>query len=189
MLSIALPPIAVAIIYVARMKELGARRETIPGEIRERWSLRLFVIVGTAIWAGALVEYFVRGLRLDWPWFIAGSACGIASFVIRRRAIAALGRFWSLHVEIRNEHQFVQTGPFRWMRHPTYFSMLLELLAVTLILKATICLALVPLLYLPALAYRLSLEEPALVAKFGEAYREYMRTTPAFLPYRWPRAR
>jgi protein-S-isoprenylcysteine O-methyltransferase Ste14 len=189
MFSIALPPVAVAIIYFARMKELGTRRDTIPGPIRERWSLRLFVLVGTAIWAGALVEYFVRGHRLEWPWFLAGVACGVASFVIRRRAIAALGRFWSLHVEIREEHQFVKDGPFRWMRHPTYFSMLLELLAVTLILKATICLVLVPLLYLPALAYRLSLEEPALIAKFGEAYREYMRATPAILPMRWPRAR
>lgn len=189
MLSTALPPIAVAIIYMARMKELGTHRETIPGEIHERWSLRLFLIVGTAIWAGALVEYFWTAHRLDAPWFLAGVACAIASFVIRRRAIAALGRFWSLHVEIRSEHQFVQTGPFRWVRHPTYFSMLLELLAVTLILKATLCLALVPLLYLPALAYRLHLEEPALIAKFGDAYRAYMQSTPAFLPYRWPGVR
>jgi protein-S-isoprenylcysteine O-methyltransferase len=189
MLSIALPPIAVAILYLARMKELGTRRDTVPGPIRERWSLRLFVLVGTAIWAGALVEYFVRGHRLEWPWFLGGVACGVASFVLRRRAIAALGRFWSLHVEIRDEHRFVQDGPFRWMRHPTYFSMLLELLAVVLILKATLCLALVPLLYLPALAYRLSLEEPALIAKFGDTYRHYQRTTPAFLPYRWPGAR
>jgi protein-S-isoprenylcysteine O-methyltransferase Ste14 len=189
MLSLVLPPIAVAIIYFARMKELGARRDTIAGPIRERWSLRLFLLVGTAIWAGALVEYFVRGHRLEWPWFLGGVACGVASFAIRRRAIAALGRFWSLHVEIREEHQFVKDGPFRWMRHPTYFSMLLELISVTLILQATFCLALVPFLYLPALAYRLRLEEPALVAKFGDRYRDYMRTTPAILPWRWPHAR
>jgi protein-S-isoprenylcysteine O-methyltransferase Ste14 len=189
LLSLILPLLAVATIYVARMRELGTRRDVIAGQVQERWSLRIFWLVGTAIWAGAIVEYFVRGHRLDWPWFLAGLACGVASFAIRRRAIAALGKFWSLHVEIREEHQFVKDGPFRWMRHPTYFSMLLELLAVTLILKATVCLALVPLLYLPALAYRLHLEEPALVAKFGDAYREYMRTTPAFLPWKRPSAR
>ena len=58
---------------------------------------------------------------------------------------------------------------------------------MTLILQAVVTLALVPLLYLPALAYRLHLEEPALLAKFGDAYRDYMRATPALLPYRWPR--
>lgn len=186
-LTIALPPIAVAIIYVARMQELGTKRDTIPGPIQERWSLRIFWLVGTAIWAGALVEYFMKGQRLEWPWFLSGILCAVASFTIRRRAIAALGRFWSLHVEIREEHQFVKDGPFRWMRHPTYFSMLLELLSVTLILKATTCLLMVPVLYLPALSYRLALEEPALVAKFGDAYRHYKHTTPAFLPLKWPR--
>ncbi|NDJ15643.1 MAG: hypothetical protein EBY17_31475, partial [Acidobacteriia bacterium] len=41
-----------------------------------------------------------------------------------------------LHVEIRETHQFVRTGPFRWMRHPTYFSMILELLSAAFILQA-----------------------------------------------------
>jgi protein-S-isoprenylcysteine O-methyltransferase Ste14 len=185
MLAFALPLIAVAILYVARMVELGTKRQVIAGPVRERWSLRIFWLVGTAIWVGAVVEYFARQQRLEWPWFAAGVGCGVASFIIRRRAIAALGKFWSLHVEIREEHQFVQDGPFRWMRHPTYFSMLLELVAVALILKAVLVLILVPLLYLPALAYRLHLEEPALIAKFGDTYRDYMSATPAFLPYRW----
>jgi len=184
MLSIALPPIAAVILYVARMMELGAHRETIAGAIHERWSLRLFVLVGTAIGVGALIEYFVRGHRLDWPWFIAGVACGVASFALRRWAIASLGKYWSLHVEIRDQHRLVREGPFRWMRHPTYVSMLLELLAGVFLLQAWVTLALVPVLYFPALAYRLRLEEAALIEKFGGAYRDYMRQVPALLP--WP---
>ena len=187
MIELCLPLLAVLIIYIARMIELGTRRNVIAGPVREKLSFQLFWLVGTLIWGGAVVEYFVRGNRLDWAWFIPGALCGIASFVLRRRAIAALGKFWSLHVEIREQHQFVQSGPFRWVRHPTYFSMLLELLAVALILKAGIVLCLVPLFYLPTLAFRLRLEEAALVEKFGPAYQEYMRTTPAFLPYKWPR--
>ena len=60
----------------------------------------------------------------------------VFSFWLRARAIAALGRFWSLHVEIRENHEFVKTGPFRWMRHPVYFSMILELASICLILHA-----------------------------------------------------
>lgn len=36
----------------------------------------------------------------------------VASFALRRAAIRALGRFWSLHVEMREGHEFVTTGPF-----------------------------------------------------------------------------
>jgi protein-S-isoprenylcysteine O-methyltransferase Ste14 len=113
----------------------------------------------------------------------------LAAFAIRRSAIAALGRYWSVHVEIREGHELIRTGPFRWVRHPTYFSMLLELLAVMLILQATVTLCVMPFLFLPALAWRLHLEEPALIAKFGDAYRDYMRDTPCFLPFKWRRSR
>ncbi len=181
-----LPLIAVLAIYAARMVELATPRGVIRGPVSERWSLRIFWLVGSMIFIGSIAEYFIRGRGLDWPWFAAGAACALGSFALRRRAIAALGRFWSLHVEIRDEHEFVQDGPFRWMRHPTYLSMLLELLAGALILRATFTLCLVPLLYFPALAFRLKIEEAALIAKFGDAYRLYIRTTPALLPRLWP---
>ena len=189
MLSLLLPLAAVIVIYVVRMIELRTRRELIQGPILERLSFRLFWFVGTGITIAAIAEYFVRENEFHWPWFVSGCALGFASFALRRRAIAALGRFWSLHVEIRETHQLVKSGPFRWLRHPTYFSMLLELLAVAVVLEAIYTICLIPVLYFPALAYRLHLEEPALIEKFGDAYREYMRTTPAFLPYKWPTQR
>jgi protein-S-isoprenylcysteine O-methyltransferase Ste14 len=33
---------------------------------------------------------------------------------------------------------------------------------------------------------RLKLEETALVEKFGPAYQDYQRQTPAIFPYKWP---
>jgi protein-S-isoprenylcysteine O-methyltransferase Ste14 len=107
--------------------------------------------------------------------------------MLRRRAIAALGKFWSLHVEIRENHEFVKSGPFRWIRHPTYFSMILELLALGLIMNALWTLLVATLIFVPALLMRLKLEETALVEKFGETYKNYQVNTPALFPYRWPR--
>ena len=119
---------------------------------------------------------------------VLGWLCALGSFYIRRQAIAALGRFWSLHVEIRQHHQLVQIGPFRWLRHPTYFSMILELLSGALMFNARYSLLIVPLLFIPALLLRLRLEEAALIEKFGDAYRAYQKSTPAIIPYKWPLA-
>jgi len=91
-------------------------------------------------------------------------------------------------VEIREQHEFVRTGPFRWMRHPTYFSMILELLSAAFLLQAPGTLGLVSLLFVPALVERLCLEETALVEKFGDAYRRYQQTTPAVIPWKGPTA-
>jgi protein-S-isoprenylcysteine O-methyltransferase Ste14 len=114
----------------------------------------------------------------------AGWIISLAAFAIRRQAIAALGKFWSLHVEIRAEHQFVQSGPFRWVRHPAYFSMILELLGGGLVLQSWWSLALAYVWFFPVLSRRVRLEEEALIAKFGPAYEEYRAKVPAFLPWK-----
>lgn len=187
--DVVLPLASVILIYLTRMIELGARRDTTAGPIRERLTLRLFVLAGTLMVAGSVVEFFVRHLTLNLWTFAGGWMCAALSVVIRRQAIAALGKFWSLHVEIRDGHQFVQAGPFRWMRHPTYFSMILELASIGLILISPWTFLVVSLIFFPTLLLRLRVEEGALVEKFGEAYRRYQRTTPALFPYRFPRAR
>ncbi len=171
-------------IYLVRMVELRAKRDTIPGQVRETRTLTWFVATGTLMLVGAMGEFFWRKPEWNTVTFVLGWACGLGSFALRRSAIAALGKFWSLHVEIRESHQFVQAGPFRWMRHPTYFSMILELLSAAFILQAPLTLAVVMLLFVPALVERVRLEETALVEKFGDAYRAYQRSTPAVIPWK-----
>jgi protein-S-isoprenylcysteine O-methyltransferase len=181
-----LPIVSVLVIFAVRMVELGTKRNTIAGKIRENLTLRLFLLAGFLMLGGGIAEFVLKGQHISWPMFVAGWVIALFSLAIRRSAIAALGRFWSLHVEIRENHQLVKDGPFRFMRHPTYFSMILELLSAGVILGAVYTVAVVFLVFIPALYLRLKLEEFALVEKFGDAYKNYQRTTPAIFPYKWP---
>jgi len=184
--DVLVPVASVLIIYLARMVELRTKRNTIPGKILENLTLRLFLLSGTMMLVYSIAEFRLRHLSLNWATFFAGWLCALFSIVIRRRAIAALGKFWSLHIEIRENHQLVQSGPFRWLRHPTYFTMILELLSICLILNAYASLILTSLIFIPALLMRIRLEEGALVEKFGRAYQLYQDRTPAIFPYKWP---
>ena len=185
-IEVVLPIASVLVIYLARMVELKAKRDTIRGPVKENLTLRLFMLAGTFMLVGAITEFLLRHSALWWPTYVAGIACALASFAIRRRAIAALGKFWSLHVEIRESHEFVRSGPFRWVRHPTYFSMILELASIGLILNAYLSFIVAAAIFIPTLMLRLKLEETALVEKFGATYQTYQRETPAILPYKWP---
>jgi protein-S-isoprenylcysteine O-methyltransferase Ste14 len=71
------------------------------------------------------------------------------------------------------------------MRHPTYFSMILELLAIGLLCHAWLMLLVIPLGFVPALLLRLRIEEAALVEKFGDRYRDYQRRIPMLFPFKW----
>ncbi len=180
-----IPILSAVAITAARLIEIGTRRNTIAGPVREQWSLRLFLGVGMIMFFGSIAEFVWRGQPFSRGFFAAGWVCALASFALRRRAIAALGKFWSLHVEIRDSHQFVQSGPFRFVRHPAYLSMLLELLSGGLILNATVMLLIFPLLFFPVLLWRIRMEEEALLDKFGDSYRDYQRRIPALIPSPW----
>lgn len=179
-----IPVLSVAAVYFARMVELRTKRATIPGVVAERSTLRMFLACGTVMLAGSLVEYFLRGGRWN-PWlFGIGWGLALASFWIRRQAIKALGKFWSLHVEIRAGHEFVRTGPFRWVRHPAYLSMVLELVSVAFTLSVWGVPLVVLTAFFAVLFRRIQLEERALVSEFGQRYSDYRRSTPAIIPWR-----
>ncbi len=185
-----LPIVTVIIVYAVRIAEVKAKRDTVAGKVQENLTFNLFLMIGTIMTFGSVAEYiFLRWGQFSWAALIGGILCAIVSFKLRWAAIAALGKFWSLHVEMRDNHEFVQSGPFRFLRHPTYFSMILELASFGLICSAWYLLLIVPFAFIPVLIMRLRLEEPALVAKFGDAYRDYQRRVPMVIPYKWPSAK
>ena len=183
MLSFLLPIFSNLAITTARLLEIGTKRQLVAGVIRENLTLRLFLGTGMLVLLTSIAEYVFSGRGVSWPLFALGWTVALFSFWLRRKAIAALGRFWSLHVEIRDNHEFVRSGPFRFVRHPAYLSMILELLALALVCNARFTFLLVIVVFVPVLIMRIRLEETALVEKFGERYQEYQRTTPAVIPW------
>jgi protein-S-isoprenylcysteine O-methyltransferase Ste14 len=81
----------------------------------------------------------------------------------------------------RAQATLVTTGPYRWIRHPMYSAALL-LLVATALLTANVIIAFGGLGMFALLAARSRVEEQRLVDKFGDAYRNYQRTTGRFVP-------
>jgi len=179
------PIFSVLLIYFARIAELKTVRDTTPGEVREHLTLKLFVAIGTLMVVASIAEYLLHAPSINPFLFLGGWACAVASFSLRRSAIKALGKMWSLHVEIREGHQLVLGGPYRWVRHPAYLSMVLELLAFSLLLESlAVSIVLFPVFF-AVLAFRIRIEERALVNKVA-GYAQYRQSTPAIFPYKVP---
>ncbi|HET6411232.1 MAG TPA: isoprenylcysteine carboxylmethyltransferase family protein [Anaeromyxobacter sp.] len=79
---------------------------------------------------------------------------------------------------------FVAVGPYRWVRNPIYLGALSVVLG-----EAWLFLSLQLLKYSAAMAilfhlFVIGYEEPTLYRRFGEAYSEYRRTVPRWIPRR-----
>lgn len=114
--------------------------------------------------------------------FALGVVLALSGIALRWYAIAVLGRYFSPRVVVTADQAVVETGPYRLVRHPSYTGALLTLLGVLLCSGnwfAVACIALT----IPGFAYRIAVEERALAAGLGDAYRDYMRRTKRLIPY------
>jgi protein-S-isoprenylcysteine O-methyltransferase Ste14 len=169
-------------IVVWRAGETFRNQGSARGTTTMRWSFSAMLGLTGLIFGGTVVEFFFvpRPLNL---WVSAlGLVLVVLAGVLRLRAIRALGRFWSLHVEVRERHEFIREGPYQFVRHPAYSAFVVEHVAVPLIGNAWWSLAAALLLYVPVVLLRLQREEAALVGKFGDAYRAYQQDVGALIP-------
>jgi protein-S-isoprenylcysteine O-methyltransferase Ste14 len=170
--------------------ELGLRvRERQGGRgsaARDRGTRVLIAItLGTAIALAVVI-----GSRSTAPQ-IAGSYRSLGVIVmwlglaIRVWAIAALGRAFRTTVEVDSGQAIVSTGPYRWVRHPSYSGLLLIVTGCGLAAGNWLALAVCALLPLPALLRRIHVEEAELTHVLGDRYRAYQAQTKCLIPGVW----
>ena len=106
----------------------------------------------------------------------------ISGYVIRALAIRTLGVFFTGTVVIKNEHQLIRTGLYRYLRHPAYTGTLLAHLGLGLAFANWFSLLFSSVPFLLAAMYRMRVEERALVATFGAEYSSYCKTSKRLIP-------
>ena len=147
-----------------------------------------------AILAGFLAVFFAP--PIEWMYLpavlprilwmqIAGLALILAAVALRIWARAHIRGLYSGHVEVQVGHRLVQSGPYRFVRHPGYTGFLLMTLGVVIGYSSLIGLVALPVLLLPGLAYRMKVEERLLIEQFGEEYRAYTSRSKKLIPGVW----
>jgi protein-S-isoprenylcysteine O-methyltransferase Ste14 len=80
--------------------------------------------------------------------------------------------------------EFIVRGPYRWVRHPLYFFILVLIWSAPDVSLDRLLFNMLWTLWIVLGAY---LEEKDLVAEFGEKYRNYQQEVPMLFPWRFPR--
>jgi protein-S-isoprenylcysteine O-methyltransferase Ste14 len=97
-------------------------------------------------------------------------------------ARVVLGGNWSGSVTLKQHHEIVRTGPYRWIRHPIYTGLVLAFIGSAVARgewRGVLAVAIV----IAALWRKWRLEERWLMESFGTAYADYRKTTWALIPF------
>jgi protein-S-isoprenylcysteine O-methyltransferase Ste14 len=107
----------------------------------------------------------------------------LVGIAFRWYAVAILGRFFTFDVAVQTGQTVVEAGPYRYIRHPSYTGALITVIGIGLALGNWASLFILLVCMGIAYAYRISIEEAALVAALGEPYRQYTRRTRRLVPF------
>lgn len=156
-----------------------ASRAVDRGSLRLLW-LVILLSIGGAFAAVRLEPAFGFGPQ---PSILAGAialfACGLS---LRWFSILYLGKFFTVNVAIAEHHRLVDTGPYKYIRHPSYTGILMEFTAMGIAFCNWGSLAVMTVPTLVAFLWRIRIEEAALLRGLGSAYVDYVARTKRLVP-------
>lgn len=160
--------VAITFVILQRLAELVISRRNV-----RRLRARGGVEYGAAHypWMVALHTAFLASCIAE-PWFLdrpmrpllAASMLVVLSIGMGLRAwtLATLGDRWTTRVMVVPGETPVTSGPYRWLRHPNYVAVVLEIVAIPMIHTAWLTAAVFSVLNAVMLRIRISVEERAL---------------------------
>jgi len=167
---------------------LGARKRRLPAGATDYDSRSKWWVIGS-VWGCVAIGMWVAFLFPSTAirsgrtaLFVLGLFLMVAGMALRWYSIQVLGTSFTCEVSTRPGQEVIQTGPYRWIRHPSYTGGLITVLGV---LVCCVNWASLPalLVALGGYAYRIRIEERALARDLGPAYEDYMRRTKRLIPF------
>ncbi len=166
--------------YNIRKKTLTAKR--IKGKIYAKWTTKYIFYIYLLILFGSFIEYFIVERKINLFLSITAFILYWIGISGRQWAFNSLGEYWSVDIEIRDDHKIIKKGPYRYMRHPNNFFHLLEVLGITLIPNSYYTSLIFIILYFPIIILRTIIEEKVMYDVLKNKYKEYKKETMGLFP-------
>ncbi|HEX6628395.1 MAG TPA: isoprenylcysteine carboxylmethyltransferase family protein [Gemmatimonadaceae bacterium] len=161
----------------------GSRRADSP----DSGSLRLLL---TVQWLALMAIIPLAFFRV-WPFppeaerplFAVGVTFILLGSLLRRYCWRTLGEYFTGDVRARSDQPVIRSGPYHFVRHPSYTAGLMMFIGIGLAFGSVLGLLILTITTIATYGYRVAVEERALVAAIGEPYRVYMTESKRFIPY------
>jgi protein-S-isoprenylcysteine O-methyltransferase Ste14 len=147
-----------------------------------RWYVPAVLLPVEWLLPPALIALRIGEIEASWlPVRVVGLAVGLAGAVLLVWASLLLGRLMIHEAAVRVDHALIESGPYRFVRHPVYAGYLALLLGSGVASLNVYLLLIWPVSLLGILIQAAS-EEQLLRARFGQDHERYVRRTGRLVP-------
>ncbi|MCY7762205.1 isoprenylcysteine carboxyl methyltransferase family protein [Bacillus spizizenii] len=95
-------------------------------------------------------------------WWIGIAAAILIVQAVRYWALCSLGAYWNTKILVVPGAELVKKGPYKWMKHPNYTVVILEILLIPLLYQAYVTMCLFSIVNAVLLTVRIRTEDKAL---------------------------
>ena len=183
-MTIAILATVIRALWFVAEKTHALRHKVTPAGDWDKSSLTIWMAADLTIPLGVIIGFTEIGhiqTEANLPG-LCGIALMLAGIFIRWVAIYTLGRYFTRQVTILPDHRFVQSGLYKYLRHPSYSGFLLGNLGFGLAFSNWLSLMIIFVPTFAAALYRMHVEEKALEQAFGSEYIDYCRATNRLIP-------
>ena len=141
----------------------------------------LFVILFVHYNKSGALSFFRFSFQSLFSFVIPGSILTVLGLFGAIWARFHLGRNWSGYVTYKEDQTLVTTGPYRFVRHPIYTSMILMFIG-TILYYGSLFVSIFLIILTIDFVLRTKKEEEIMTGLFGEKYTDYMKRTKRLIP-------
>ena len=158
-------------------------------ENRGGWTIRItaIVIVSVLIFLRKQIAIFIPIMDdIFWPHsLIFGLVADVIVFMgvaIMIWARVILGKNWSANVVLKEDHDLITSGPYKYVRHPIYTGVVLIILGLAVYSGSFVGFLLFAIFFFGAY-YKAHKEEKLLIQHFSERYIDYKKHVHTLIPF------
>ena len=152
-----------------------------PGWIIWRIAVAFFVIMFIRFEKSGALLFFRYSFQSLFSSVIPSSVLTLLGLLGAVWARIYLGRNWSGYVTYKEDQTLVTTGPYKYIRHPIYTSMILMFIG-TILYYGSLLISTIFVILAITFILRIRKEEEIMIKLFGEKYMDYMKRTKRLIP-------
>ncbi|MBA0882406.1 methyltransferase family protein [Flavobacterium undicola] len=143
----------------------------------------LFIFIGIGYFLSFMIGFTRIGRIYNWDSFFAiGAILAIIGLLIRIISILTLKQHFTYTVTKIDNHELIDTGLYKNIRHPGYLGQLIIFFGISIAFSNWISMILMMLPVLIGYLNRIRVEEIFLIEQMGQKYLDYQERTKRLIP-------
>ena len=143
----------------------------------------IFISISAGYWLSFIIGAIGIGRIYHWnTFFVIGSILIIVGLIIRISAIMTLKQQFTYTVTKIENHELIENGLYKIIRHPGYLGQLIIFLGISVSLSNWLSVIFMIVPVFCGYIYRIVVEEKFMIKQMGQLYIDYQKRTKRLIP-------